>query len=88
MFIQEVMDPFHAHITKFWPVEKIDLIEHCDLLKVYNSNPILKATINKQDRQTSFNPRWDILSASRFNSLRVFVGGLATVFHQHNISQV
>jgi hypothetical protein len=50
-FIQEVLDPFYAHISKFWPVEKIDLIEdeHHDLLKVYNSNPILKAAINKQD---------------------------------------
>jgi hypothetical protein len=66
MFIREVLDLFPAHISKFWPVEKIDLIEdeHCDLLKVYNSNPILKATIDKQDHQTLFNLGWDILLAN------------------------
>jgi hypothetical protein len=49
VFIQEVLDPFHTHISKFWPVEKIDLIEeeHRDLLKVYNLNPILKVAIDK-----------------------------------------
>jgi len=67
---------------KFWPVEKIDLIEdeHRHLLKVYNSNLILKVTIDKQDHQTSFNLRWDVLPASRFDSMRAFVSGLATVF--------
>jgi hypothetical protein len=82
VFIWEVLDIFRAHIAKFWPVEKIDLIkdEHCDLLKVYNLDPILKAVIDKQDHQTSFNPGWDILPASRFDSMRAFVGGLATVF--------
>ncbi len=82
MFIRAVLDPFHAHISKFWLVEKIDLIEgeYCDLLKVYNSYSILKATINKQDHHASFNPRWDILLTSWFDSLHAFVGGLATVF--------
>ncbi len=34
VFIREVLDPFRAHISKFWLVEKIDLIEdeHRDLL--------------------------------------------------------
>jgi hypothetical protein len=82
VFIGEVLDPFRAHISKFWPVEKINLIEdeHHDLLKVYNSNPIPKTTINKQDHETSFNPGWDVLPANRFDSLRAFVGGLVTVF--------
>jgi hypothetical protein len=54
MFIREVLDLFRAHISKFSPVEKIDLIkdEHRDLFKVYNSDPILKAIIDKQDHQT------------------------------------
>ncbi len=49
MFIREVQDLFRTHISKFWPVEKIYLIEdeHHDLFKVYNSDPILKATIDK-----------------------------------------
>ncbi len=82
MFIREVLDPFCVHISKFWLVEKINLIkdEHRDLLKVYISDPILKATIDKQDHQTSFNPRWDVLPASKFDSLCAFVGGLATMF--------
>jgi len=82
MFIREVLDPFRVHISKFWPVEKINLIkdEHRDLLKVYNSDPILKAIIDKQDQQTSFNLRWDVLLASKFDSLHAFVGGLAIVF--------
>jgi hypothetical protein len=31
MFIREVLDPFRTHISKFWLVEKINLIEdeHC-----------------------------------------------------------
>jgi hypothetical protein len=51
VFIRKVLDPFHVHISKFWLVEKIDLIEdeHRDLLMVYNSNTILKAAIDKQD---------------------------------------
>jgi hypothetical protein len=51
VFIQEVLNPFCTHISKFWPIENINLIkdEHCDLLLVYNSNPILKVTIDKQD---------------------------------------
>ncbi len=63
MSIQEVLDPFHVHITKFWLVEKIKIIEdkHRDLLKVYNSYLILKTIIDNQDHQTSFNHRWDIL---------------------------
>jgi hypothetical protein len=82
MFIWEVLDLFHAHISKFWLVEKIDLIddEHCDLLEVYNSDPILEAAIDKQNHQITFNPGWDVLPTSRFDSLRAFVGGLATMF--------
>ncbi len=82
VFIREVLNPFRVYISKFWPVEKIDLIkdEHRDLLKVYNSDLILKATIDKQDHQISFNPGWDTLLTSRFDSLRAFVGGLATLF--------
>jgi hypothetical protein len=77
-----VLDPFCTHISKFWPVEKIDLIEdeHRDLLKVYNSDPILKVAINKQDHQTSFNLGWDVLLTSRFDSMCAFVGGMAIVF--------
>jgi hypothetical protein len=40
----------------------------------------LKAAIDKQDHQTSFNLGWDILLVNRFDSLRAFVGGLATMF--------
>jgi hypothetical protein len=82
VFIQEVLDLFCAHISKFWPIEKIDLIEdeHCDLLVIYNLDLIMKAAINKQDHHTSFNLRWDILLTSRFDSLRAFVGGMAIVF--------
>jgi len=82
VFIREVLDIFYAHISKFWPVEKIDLIkdEHHHLLKVYNSDLILKVTIDKQDHWTSFNLGWDVLSTNRFDSLGAFVGDLATVF--------
>jgi hypothetical protein len=80
--IREVLDLFCAHISKFWPIEKIDLIkdEHHHLLKVYNSDLILKIAINKQDHWTSFNLGWDVLSTNRFDSLRAFVGDLAIVF--------
>jgi hypothetical protein len=82
VFIREVLNPFRVHISKFWPVEKIDLIkdEHRDLLKVYSSYLILKAAIDKQNHQASFNPGWDALLTSRFDSLCAFVGGLATLF--------
>jgi hypothetical protein len=91
MFIQEVLDPFRVHISKFWLVEKIDIIEdeHRDLLKVYNSNSILKTTIDKQDHQISFNPGWDVLPASQFDSLHAFVGGwpsCSLTQHQSNLN--
>ncbi len=47
---------FRIRISKFWPVEKINLIkdEHHDLLKVYNSNLILKMqSISKSIRHHS-----------------------------------
>ncbi len=69
-------------MSKFWPIEKIDLIkdEHHHLLKVYNSDLILKVAINKQDHWASFNLGWDVLLTNRFDSLRAFVGDLAIVF--------
>jgi hypothetical protein len=52
---------------------------HCELLQLYNSDTILRDIINKHDHTTTFNDAWDC-APGRFERLRSFCDGLATVF--------
>jgi hypothetical protein len=81
VFIREVLDPYRRRISMFSPDSQVDQIEadHRDLLTVYNSDPILHIAIDKHDHTTSFYDAWDV-APGRFDCLRSFVCGLATVF--------
>ncbi len=54
-FIDSVFDPYRSQLTKFWPDEKIDLIERHqqELFNAYKREPGSKLLIDKQDLQCS-----------------------------------
>jgi hypothetical protein len=58
-------------------VEQVEA-KHRELLQLYNSDTILRDIINKHDHTTMFNDTWDY-ALGRFERLRSFCGGLATV---------
>ncbi len=79
-FLKEVLDVFRQHISSSWSeigVEQIE-VEHCELLKLYASDIVLRGIIDKHDDMTTFNDTWDC-APNRFEHLRSFCGGLATV---------
>ncbi|CAK9238270.1 unnamed protein product [Sphagnum troendelagicum] len=80
-FIDSVLDPYRSQLAKFWPDEKIDLIERHqqELFNAYKREPGSKLLIDKQDHTTFFNTGWDDLKG-RFEHLRMFCGGLANAF--------
>jgi hypothetical protein len=80
-FIQDILNPYHDHIAKFWAPKSIDQIkeDHCDLLKFYSSNLILHEAIDEHDNNTSFDDAWDC-APGQFLGLHSFCGNLATVF--------
>jgi len=61
-FIEQVLDLYRNHLSKFWSEESIDQVEegHCYLLKMYNEDMVLHAALDKHDVQTTFNDdAWD-----------------------------
>jgi hypothetical protein len=79
-FIEQVLDLYCNHLSKFWFVELIDQVEegHHYLLKIYNEDTVLHATL---DMQTTFNDTWDAVPQQmRVEHLCAFLGGLATAF--------
>jgi len=80
-FINLVLDPYQSRLAKFWPDEKIDLIERHqqEFFNAYKKEPNSKLLIDKQDHIMFFNTGWDDLKG-RFEHLRVFCGGLANAF--------
>jgi hypothetical protein len=80
-FIDSVLDPYRSQLAKFWPAEKINLIERHqqELFNAYKREPGSKLLIDKQDHTTFFNTGWDDLKG-RFEHLRMFCGGLANAF--------
>jgi hypothetical protein len=56
-FIEQVLDPYRDHLSKFWSEESIDQVEegHRYLLKMYNEDAVLHAALDKHDVQTTFN---------------------------------
>ncbi|CAK9222886.1 unnamed protein product [Sphagnum troendelagicum] len=82
-FIEQVLDPYRNHLSKFWSEEFIDRVEegHCYLLKMYNEDVVLHVALSKHDVQTTFNDAWDAVPQQvRVKRLRTFLGGLATAF--------
>ncbi len=80
-FIDSILDPYRSQLAKFWPDEKIDLIERHqqELFNAYKREPGSKLLIDKHDHTTFFNTGWDDLKG-RFEHLRMFCGGLANAF--------
>jgi hypothetical protein len=56
-FIEQVLDPYRDHFSKFWCEESIDQVEegHRYLLKMYNEDMVLHVALDKHDVQTTFN---------------------------------
>ncbi|CAK4110205.1 unnamed protein product [Aphanomyces euteiches] len=81
-FRSEVQDPRRARLEKFWSAEDIELLEQQqqEIYKAYRDDPNFKKIVDSHDHTTGFNEAWDSISRVRFNVLRRFAGGLATVF--------
>ncbi len=82
-FIEQVLDPYRNHLSKFWSKESIDQVEEGQryLLKMYNEDAVLHAALDKHDVQTTFNDAWDAVpQQAQAERLRAFFGGLATAF--------
>jgi hypothetical protein len=76
-----VLDPYREHVSKFWSDESTDQVEaeHRELLKLYDVDMIIRRTIDSHTIKTTFNDSWSC-APKRFERLRSFCGGLATVF--------
>ncbi|CAM6023033.1 unnamed protein product [Sphagnum balticum] len=50
-FIEQVLDPYRDHLSKFWYEESIDQVEegHRYLLKMYNEDAVLHAALDKHN---------------------------------------
>ncbi len=66
VFISEVVDQYHGHLTKHWSADLIDKAEseHCELLVIYAHEPDVKAALDKHDEKTFFNEAWDCLKGA------------------------
>jgi hypothetical protein len=65
-----------------WSEVEVEMIEreHRELLLAYRTESVFKAGVNKcSDASTSFLKGWD-LTTGRFQKLRQFCGGLASMF--------
>jgi len=80
-FIQDVLDPYRAHLSKHWSQQHIDDVEkeHRQLRAVYDNEPHVAKAFDQHDENTFFNDAWDVVKG-RFNGLCQFCGGLATAF--------
>jgi len=80
-FIQDVLDPYRAHFSKHWSQQHIDDVEkeHRQLRAVYDNELHVAKAFDQYDENTFFNDAWDVVKG-RFNGLRQFCGGLATMF--------
>jgi len=80
-FICNVLDPRHAHLSRFWSLDEIEDVErdHMKLVKDYGVEIELKQNIDAQDHTTMFNYTWDSMRG-RYQALRYFSSCLTTSF--------
>ncbi|CAK9255374.1 unnamed protein product [Sphagnum jensenii] len=80
-FIQDMLDPYRAHLSKHWSQQHIDDVEkeYRQLRAVYDNEPHVAKAFDQHDENTFFNDAWDVVKG-RFSGLRQFCGGLATTF--------
>ncbi|RHY26789.1 hypothetical protein DYB25_012747 [Aphanomyces astaci] len=55
-------------------------LQQQEIYKAYRDDPNFKKIVDSHDHTTGFNEAWDSISRVRFNVLRRFASGLATVF--------
>jgi hypothetical protein len=82
-FISEVIEPRKAQLqATAWTDDHINAIEndHRKLLTAYRRENDISSIVDQHDHTTSFNEAWDSLDGARFDQLRHFCAGLATVF--------
>jgi hypothetical protein len=81
IFVNDVLQPYRAHLARFWSDEAIYEIEqqHRSLRDAYSKEDAFKKIIDTHTFKTSFNDGWDSIGV-RFERLRQFSGGLATIF--------
>jgi hypothetical protein len=75
-FIEQVLDPYCDHLSKFWYKESIDQVEegHRYLLKMNNEDAVVHIALDKHDVQTTFNDTWDAMPQQvRVERLRAFL---------------
>jgi len=80
-FIDLVFDPYRSQLAKFWPDEKINLVEQHqhELFNVYKKEPSSKFFIDKQNHTTFLNMGWDDIKG-HFEHLQMFCDGLTNAF--------
>jgi hypothetical protein len=61
--IQDVLDPYHAHLSKHWSQQQIDDVEkeHRQLCAVYDNELHVAKTFDQHDENTFFNDAWDVV---------------------------
>ncbi len=82
VFFRDVLQPRNVHLIKAnWDEDAIYEIEqqHRDFVKAYKYEPPVKTILDQHDHKTKFNDAWEALGI-RFATLRMFCGGLATLF--------
>ncbi len=62
-FIQDVLDPYRAHLSKHWSQQQIDDMEkeHRQLRAVYDNEPHVAKAFDQHDKNTFFNDAWDVV---------------------------
>jgi hypothetical protein len=80
-FICNVLDPRHAHLSRFWSLDEIEDVErdHMKLVKDYGVEIELKQNIDAQDHMTMFNCAWDSMRG-RYQALCCFSSCLVMSF--------
>ena len=60
-FIEDILDPHREHISQFWHVDEIEMIEkdHQEMRFAFNSEVGFKEKIALQDHETMLNIGWD-----------------------------
>jgi hypothetical protein len=82
-FISEVIELRKAQLqATAWTDNQINAIknDHRKLLTAYCRENDISSIVDQHNHTTSFNEAWDSLDGARFDQLRRFCAGLATVF--------
>ena len=81
VWLRDVMTPCRVHLAMSWSNKQIDQLkaEHRELLKRYLDDPVMRASNDSHDKNTSFVVAW-AACPGKCDQLCAFSSGLATVF--------